>query len=390
MTLINDVVIVRYGEIALKGPYIRNQYEKILISNISSMLDAQHIKYDSISRDWGRIYIHTDDPAVVEIAVRVFGVVSASWALTCEPTLESAALVAVDIGRSLIKKNESFAIRARRSGTHSFSSNDIGVVCGDAVLNGIEHKDIRVDLTSPDKEIFIEMRQDHGFIFTDILKGIGGLPLGTQGKMVALISGGIDSPVAAWLMMKRGCEIIPVYINNEPYSDKNTHHKAMECIRILQSWAQGRPFKVYEVPNGESLTVFISDAQTSYTCLLCRRMMYRIAASIMDKEKACGIITGVSLGQVASQTAQNLAAEICGICAPIYHPLVGLDKTEIVNIARSIGTYDASIQKAASCAAVPQSPITSAICHHVCHEEDKVKVEELLEIALSGMKKVEL
>jgi len=239
MNCINDVVIIRYGEIALKGKYVRNRYEKTLILNIKSMLDTCGIKYEDIIRDWGRIYIKTADPRAIEAVVKVFGVVSASPAVTCEPTLESAASVSAEIGRYLIKDHESFAIRPRRSGKHSFSSQEIGVACGNAVFEHIKDKYPRVDLTSPDKEIFIEIRQNYGFVFTDIVYGIGGLPLGTQGRMVALVSGGIDSPVAAWLMMKRGCEIIPVFINNQPYSDEASRRKALECIKVLQSWAPG-------------------------------------------------------------------------------------------------------------------------------------------------------
>jgi thiamine biosynthesis protein ThiI len=206
--------------------------------------------------------------------------------------------------------------------------------------------------------------------------------------MVALVSGGIDSPVAAWLMMKRGCEIIPVFINNQPYSDEASRRKAMECIKVLQSWAPGRPLTVYEIPDGESLSAFLSNCESRYTCLLCRRMMYRIAHGIMNKENACGIITGSSLGQVASQTAQNMMAETSGIHIPIYHPLIGFDKTEIVDIARNIGTYEPSILPGADCKAVPEKPSTSAKISRIYHEEEKIDIQELLKHALSDVRMV--
>ena len=382
----NDVILVRYGELALKSRHVRNRYEKTLMSNIRSMLDAMGIDYDDLSRELGRIYIHTNDPAAVGAAARVFGVVSVSPAITCEPTLESAASAAADVGESIINENESFGIRARRSGNHEFSSRDIGVACGNAVFERVEKRNPKVDLTTPDREIMVEVRQNKGFVYTDVVNGTGGLPLGTQGKMVALVSGGIDSPVAAWLMMKRGCEVIPVYVNNEPYSDETMRQRALECIRVLQTWAPGHPFKVYEVPNGKSQDAFLSDCQRRYTCILCRRMMYRIAAGIMEKEGAFGIITGASLGQVASQTARNMMAETCGIHVPIYHPLIGLDKTEIIDIARKIGTYDASTRPAKCCTAVPEKPAIAAKCGDVCSEEDNIDVEELLMDALSGAK----
>jgi thiamine biosynthesis protein ThiI len=382
----NDVILVRYGELALKSRHVRNRYEKTLMSNIRSMLDVSGIDYDALSREWGRIYIHTSDPAAVGAAAKVFGVVSVSPAITCEPTLESAALTAADVGESIINENESFGIRARRSGSHEFSSRDIGVACGDAVFDRVRKLNPEVDLTTPDREIMVEVRQNKGFVFTDVVNGTGGLPLGTQGKMVALVSGGIDSPVAAWLMMKRGCEVIPVYVNNEPFSDDTMRQRALECTRVLQTWAPGHPFKVYEVPNGTSLDAFLSDCQHRYTCIFCRRMMYRIAAGIMEKEGAFGIITGASLGQVASQTSENMMAETCGIHVPIYHPLIGLDKTDIIDIARKIGTFDASTRPVMCCTAVPEKPATAAKCGDLCREEDNIEVEDLLMRALSGAK----
>ncbi|MBE0524467.1 MAG: tRNA 4-thiouridine(8) synthase ThiI [Methanosarcinales archaeon] len=381
---VNDIVLIRYGEIALKSSTVRNRYEKTLMSNIRSMLDAGSIEYSDISREWGRIYIHTTDPDAAKSASKVFGVVSVSPAITCAPTLESAASNAADVGEVFINEGDSFGVRPRRSGRHSFSSRDIGVACGDAIWERIEDRHPMVDLTSPDKEIFVEIRQDHGYVFTEIVQGVGGLPLGTQGRMVALVSGGIDSPVAAWLMMKRGCVVIPVYVNNDPFSDETTRQRAFECIRVLQNWAPSHPFTVYEVPNGDSQVSFLSECNPHYTCVLCRRMMYRIASGIMEKEHALGIITGASLGQVASQTAENMLAETCGIHVPIYHPLIGLDKTEIVDIARRIGTFDASTKPATCCTAVPEKPVTAAKCKNICNEEAEIDVQVLLQTAMSG------
>ncbi|MDM7920472.1 MAG: THUMP domain-containing protein, partial [Methanosarcina sp.] len=200
-----NVVIVRYGELALKSPGVRNWYEKILMKNIAAMLDSKNIRYSLMRREWGRIFIETTDTRAAQAAADVFGVVSTSSALITEPNLENTAKTCALVGKDLIQEGESFAIRARRSGKHSFSSADIGRACGDAVWDMLEKegKHPRVDLSSPDKEIFVEMRQDQAYVYLETVKGVGGLPLGTQGNMVVLMSGGIDSPVAAWLMMKR-------------------------------------------------------------------------------------------------------------------------------------------------------------------------------------------
>ncbi|KKG06287.1 tRNA sulfurtransferase [Methanosarcina mazei] len=387
-----DVVIVRYGELALKSPGVRNWYEKILMKNIAAMLDSRDIPYSLMRREWGRIFIETTDPRASEAAADVFGVVSTSPALITEPNLEGAAETCALLGKDLIMEGESFAIRARRSGNHPFSSTDIGKTCGDAVWNELEKEgqNPRVDLSSPDKEIFVEIRQNLAYIFLETVKGVGGLPLGTQGNMVVLISGGLDSPVAAWLMMKRGVMITPVYCNNSPYAEDAARERAFDCIRQLQKWAPGYQFTTYEIPHGPNLRSFIETCNRKNTCLLCKRMMYREAYEVMKKEKASGIITGSSLGQVASQTAANMHAEIYQLAIPIYHPLISFDKTEIMDIARKIGTYDISSRQAGSCGAVPERPEIGANYDLIVLEEKKLDSETMVSNALKAAKILKL
>jgi len=387
-----NVVIVRYGELALKSTGVRNWYEKILMKNIVAMLDSRSIPYSLIRREWGRIFIETTDPRAAGATADVFGVVSTSSALITEPDLESAARTCALLGTSLIREGESFAIRARRSGNHSFTSADLGRYCGDAVWNALENegKHPRVDLGSPDKEIFVEMRQNLAYIYLETVKGVGGLPLGTQGSMVVLMSGGIDSPVAAWLMMKRGVMITPVYCNNSPYAEDAARERAFDCIRQLQAWAPGHQFTTYELPHGPNLRAFIETCDRKNTCLLCKRMMYREAYEIMKKEGASGIITGSSLGQVASQTAANMHAEIYQLAIPIYHPLIAFDKSEIVDIARRIGTYDISIRPAGGCAAVPEHPEVKANYDLIVIEEKKLGIETMVSDALKAVKILKL
>ncbi len=387
-----DVVIVRYGELALKSPGVRNWYEKILVKNIAAMLDLRGISYSQIRREWGRIFIESTDLRAAEAAADVFGIVSTSPALMAEPSLENAAEICASLAQGLIREGESFAIRARRSGNHPFSSADVGKTCGDAVWNALEKegKHPRVDLSSPDKEIFVEIRQKLAYIYLEKFKGVGGLPLGTQGSMVVLMSGGLDSPVAAWLMMKRGVMIIPVYCDNSPYSENAARERAFDCIRQLQKWAPGHQFTTYEIPHGPNLQSFITSCNRKNTCLLCKRMMYREAYEVMKKEKASGIVTGSSLGQVASQTAANMHAEIYQLAIPIYHPLIAFDKTEIMDIARKIGTYDISSQPAGTCAAVPEHPEIGANYDLIMLEEKKIDIENMVSGALKAVKIIKL
>lgn len=381
-----DVILARYDELALKSKKVRARYEQILVKNIKAMLNADGSSYSDISREMGRIFIHSSDVKAVKSAAKVFGVVSASPAYTCEPTPESAAQLCADVAADIIQEECSFAIRARRAGNHDFTSRDIAVACGDAVFQKV-NKNIRVDLDNPDIEIFVEVRQDKAYVFTESVKGVGGLPMGTQGRMVALISGGIDSPVAAWLMMKRGCEIIPLYLNNAPFSDETTRERAMQCIEALQKWSPHKKFTIYEAKHGDNLLAFLSSCDNRLNCVLCRRMMYRIAGEVLKLEDAHGIITGSSLGQVASQTSQNMLAEMYGMEYPIYHPLIGFDKLEITELARKIGTFELSTKPATCCMAVPEYPSTAAKPEEVIEAEKLIDVPSLVESAIKTIKK---
>jgi len=369
-----DAILVRYGEIGLKSDRVRSRYERALIDNIKAMLHLHGKEYSRIRRDWGRIFIHSSDEHIADVVANVFGVVSASPVTSTEPELGAITQLAADVGEAVIGKGESFAIRPHKAGIHPFSSEDIGRVCGAAVEERLKNRNISVNLTSPDHEIFVEVRQDRAYVYHNIVKGVGGLPLGTQGKVVALISGGIDSPVAAWLMMRRGCEIIPMFYDITPFSDDVMRIKATKCIDVLQRWAPNYPMTVYEIPHGHALQSIKERCPPKLTCVMCKRMMYLVAIEIAKKEKAHGIITGSSLGQVASQTSANLLAESVGIDFPICHPLIGYDKSEIVELAKKIGTFDISISPGGECRAVPRRPATSA------KVEDVARVEAMLDV----------
>ncbi|MCZ7392413.1 MAG: tRNA 4-thiouridine(8) synthase ThiI [Candidatus Methanoperedens sp.] len=381
-----DVILVRYDELALKSKRVRARYEQILVKNIKAMLNADGSSYSDVTKEMGRVFIHSGDAGAAKSAAKVFGVVSASPAFTCEPTLESSAELCAVVAANIIQEGQSFAIRARRAGTHDFTSRDVAIACGNAVFQKV-NKTIKVDLDCPDVEIFVEMRQDKAYVFTESIKGVGGLPMGTQGRMVALISGGIDSPVAAWLMMKRGCEIVPLYLNNEPFSDETTRERAMQCIDVLQKWAPQKKFTIYEAKHGDNLLAFLTNCDNRLNCVLCRRMMYRIAGEVLKLQNAHGIITGSSLGQVASQTSQNMLAEMYGMEYPIYHPLIGLDKLEITELARKIGTFEPSTKPATCCMAVPEYPSTAAKPEEVLQAEKLIDVPSLVDSAMKTIKK---
>lgn len=377
-------VMVRYGEIGIKSEQVRRKYERLLVKNIEAMLSENGVGFNGVSRERGRIFVESRDARAAEVVSRVFGVVSASPVAVTGTDIKEVCGMAADMGRDIIGEGQSFAIRARRAGEYPYTSQEIGRICGDAVFEAVKDRNPRVDLKSPDHEIFVEVREDRSYVFSEVVKGVGGMPLGSQGRMVALISGGIDSPVAAWLMMRRGCNIIPVFFNNGEFSDKAYTERAMDAIKKLKEWAPGHNFKVYEVPHGDTLREFIERGNVKYTCVFCKHMMYRTAVEIAKRGGAHGIITGSSLGQVASQTSDNLMIEHYMIDFPIYHPLIGFDKDEIVALARRIGTYDISVRPASCCRAVPAHPSIHGRLEEVKRIEGEFDVDGLVEKELAG------
>jgi thiamine biosynthesis protein ThiI len=275
-------------------------------------------------------------------------------------------------------KPGTFAIRPRRSGV-SISSEQIGRVVGDAVRTATGSS---VDLDEPDLEIFVEARKDRAFIFTEVVKGVGGLPLGSQGKMLVLISGGIDSPVAAWMMMKRGCPVTLLHFDSRPYAD--AIEQCMRCGLALADWTAGRKIDFITIPISRGIEKIASHYPKA-TCVLCRRLMYRIASEVMEMQGCQGIVTGYSMGQVASQTAENILAEQAAVGVPVFHPLISLDKTEIVDLARKIGTYGISAETK-SCTAVPSKPMTKAKKDEILLAEEELGLKEIARALVREMK----
>lgn len=203
-------------------------------------------------------------------------------------------------------------------------------------------------------------------------------------KLVCLVSGGIDSPVAAYMMIRRGVEIVAVHMDNRPFTDDKNLDKALLLVRHLQEVTKS-PIKTYVVPHGPNHITFARNCNRHLHCLFCRRMMFRVAERIAEKEGAVGILTGESMGQVASQTVQNLTVVTQVTKLPLIRPLIGMDKQEIIEIARKIGTYEISILPGLCCTIVPKQPSTAAKLADVIGEEGKVDIDTLVEKSLEGM-----
>ena len=380
-----DLIIARYGEIGVKSSGVRSQFEKRLVKNIKATFDC------SVDRNQGRIYIYPKqfDEGIEKLNM-VFGVVSYSPAVSTQFTFDKlnetlTSYVEQLISENVLDINTKFAIKCRRVGTHDVSSQEIAAYCGSVVKNVV---DAPVDLSNPDLTIFVEVRDDDAYIFHEKIKGPGGLPLGTQGKVVCLISSGIDSPVAACLMMKRGCEVIALHCNNDPFSGPKVTENFNLLIDRLDEYANGSTIKRRVIDYGEYLTVAKQKAPEKMTCVLCKSGMYRIAEKLAQKLGADAIVDGSSIGQVASQTLPNILATRYGVDIPILSPLIGLDKEEITEIAIKIGTFEISKLDDGGCSAVPRYPMTHAVLEDVKQACKDMDQESEIQKAFDNIRKL--
>ncbi len=382
----HDLIIARYGEIGIKSPKIRSRFERKLVKNIKATFECE------VERNQGRIYIFPKDfEEGIEKLNRVFGVVSYSPATSTHANYEDIDETLGQYTRNLISEglideNTKFAIKCRRVGTHEFTSQEMAAHCGGVVRNVVLAP---VDLTNPDLTIFVEIRDDDAYIFHEKIRGPGGLPLGTQGKVVVLLSSGIDSPVAAYLMMKRGCEVIALHCNNDPFSGPKVTENFNLLVDQLNIYAKGTPIKKRVIDYGEYLTVAKQKAPEKMTCVLCKSGMYRIAEKLAVKLGADAIVDGSSVGQVASQTLSNILATRYGVDMPILSPLIGLDKEEITKIAKDIGTFDISKIDDGGCSAVPRYPETHADLERVKKAREDMNQDVEVERAFEKIRKLD-
>ena len=388
-----DSVIVRFsGELWLKKVWTRKFYQKRLARNLKQVLNHYEISYSELVRRHGRFYMKTS--AALEAAdklARVFGVSSVSPALELSSNLEEIIEKSLLLAGRVLKSGNSFAVKCKRVGEHDYSSSDVRKLLGQKVLDKFGEKlGLTVNLGNPDVVLGVEIRDNHTFIYSETVEAVGGMPLGVQPRVIGLFSGGIDSPVACWLVMKRGSPVVPVYFDNSPYTDETVTKKALKVAEVLFNWAIGGPRKMYVVQHGENLKQ-IMGTNRKYSCLLCKRMMYRVAERLAEQMHAEGIVTGEAIGEQASQTMTNLRVLNTAVKEyPVHRPLLGFDKHETEAIARKIGTYELSTSKAVGCGAVPYQPSTKAKLEEVLKAEEKLDIEAMVERSLESIKMVEL
>jgi thiamine biosynthesis protein ThiI len=384
-----DSVVVRFGgEMGVKGEWTRRTYEKLLMRNIKRILKHHGVSYEKLIHKRGRIYIETENAEETALRLtRVLGISSVSPAVRTSSEMDKIVRVAVELAHAVLAEGSSFAVRCHRVGKQLYTSMEVCRDVGEHILKKLTDRNLRVNLTNPQHTISVEVREDYAYVFSETLHGVGGFPLGSQPKIVGLLSGGVDSSVACWLTMKRGCPLIPLYLDNAPFTDKDTTARALDVAKKLFSWSIGFPRKIYVVPHGKNLQVLMNKSPKKLTCILCKRIMYRIAERVAEIERAEGVVTGEAIGEQASQTLHNLRVlNEAAVNHPIHRPLLGFDKGETEELARKIGTFEISIRKAKRCSAAPKRPATKAKLEAVKQAEQKLDTKRMVEESVKAAK----
>lgn len=381
-----NILIVRYGEVALKGmnkPY----FERMLTERIRKRLASKDLGEADVQRHEGLIYVRSpktyDQEKLIREISAVFGVASISPAVEAESDLDAIGEEAVRFMLDLVEKRgiQTFKVEAKRADKNfPVTSPEISRILGAKILIGC--KVLKVDVHHPDCKLYVDLRHDKTYLYEEKIKGFGGLPLGTNGKGLVLLSGGIDSPVAAWMMAKRGMMLEAIHFHSYPYTSPRAQEKVEELAGIVASYCGNFAMHVINLlPIQEEIVANCPEGETT---ILVRRFMMRIAEQIAKKNRCQMLITGENLGQVASQTAEALVVTDASVSLPVMRPLIAMDKTDIMDKAQEIGTFETSIQPYEDCCTVflPKHPVTRPTLERIEASEHALDVEGLIEEAI--------
>ncbi len=378
-------ILVSYGEIALKGRYVRNRLEKQLAGHIKHQLRRAGYPDAEITRRFGRIYVEGVPAEAAQVVANVFGVVHAMPSTETGTEFESVVEAIVEESERTLGEGDGFAVRPKVVGNHPYGSRDVAVDAGSRVLETHEFK-VHVNLDEPDVTLYAEVRDKNAYVYSSMVPGVKGLPYGSQGKVVSLFSGGIDSPVAAWMMMKRGLDVHPLFMDQTPYVGSSYLERVRRAFKAVAEYVPVDSYKLLSAPMGSVMERILESPEPRYTCIMCKRSMYRIAEAYAKKSRLKAIVTGESLGQVASQTMANLYVLDAAVALPVIRPLIGFDKVEIEDIARKIGTYEITARKVEGCTAVPPNPATRSRVKVITRLEEELGLQSLCEKAAEAVK----
>lgn len=384
--MIKEILLCKYGEIVLKGAN-RKYFEDMLCREMKKRARA-YGNFD-IYRAQSTIYIEPeDDMADVDgmflAASKVFGIVAISRAAVCEKTMEDISRVTAEYIPSFLEGKRTFKVESKRSDkSFALDSMEISREIGGVVLDNCPH--IRVDVHEPDVIVKVEIREFGAYVSAGQFKGAGGMPIGTNGRALLLLSGGIDSPVAGYMIAKRGVRIDALHFESFPYTSERAREKVLDLAKIVSEYAGDIYVHIVSLTHIQEELVKACDED--YFTLLLRRYMMTIAERVAKNKGCSALVTGESLGQVASQTMQALGVTDACVSMPVFRPCIGMDKEEIVQISRKIGAFETSIQPYEDCCTVftPKHPRTKPELEKVLVQENKLPFSDLVEEALGTL-----
>jgi len=380
------VISVSIGEIALKG-LNRGYFEDSLIKQIIKNL--KDIGFDNIYKEQGKIYIEGDPenyPEMINRLKKIFGLVHISPCIRTSKEIEDIQKAAKTIMAEAIenKQVKTFKVETNRTDkSFPIKSPELSRRLGGTILK--EFKVLKVDVHNPDTYLYVDIK-DKVYVYTEKIKAYGGLPVGSNGKGLLLLSGGIDSPVAGFLMGKRGLAIDCVHYHSYPFTSERSEEKVKDLARILARYmGKIKFYSVNILPIQKEINQKCPEREMT---IISRRFMMRIAEKIAEKNGYKALITGESLGQVASQTIEGITVTNSSVDIPVLRPLIGMDKVDIVDIAKDIETYETSILPFDDCCTVflPKHPVTKPRVEDIERSEENLNVEELVEEAVANMK----
>ena len=379
--------IVRFGETALKGKN-KSYFEKKLVDRVKKIL--RKFSGVDVYREEGLVFVsanseNSQGELVGEIS-KVFGISSISPAVETNPNMEDIYETAVNFMMNLIEKESvrTFKVEAKRADKNfPVKSPEIARLVGGEVLKGC--KVLKVDVRNPQVCLHVDVRRDKAYIYRKKIQGYGGLPLGTNGKGMLLLSGGIDSPVAGWMMAKRGMGIEAIHFHSYPYTSRRAQEKVEELARQISIYCGD--FKLHIVNLLPVQEEIIKTCPEEETTILVRRFMMKIAEKVGEQTGAKTLITGESLGQVASQTTESIVCTDQSVAMPVLRPLIAMDKVDIMDVAKKIGTYETSILPYEDCCTVflPKHPVTRPKLESILHSEEKLNVDKLVAEAMKNV-----
>ncbi|NPV93338.1 MAG: tRNA 4-thiouridine(8) synthase ThiI [Firmicutes bacterium] len=382
-------ILIRYGEIGLKGRN-RRWFEDQLLANLRKTLNGLPVE---IVKTQERILLKPSGTDAEEVwnarelyrrLGRVFGLVSFSPVIKTESKLESITAAAVTLFQE--KPARTFKVESRRADkTFPIPSLELSRTLGGLLLD--RFPETRVDVHTPELLISVEVRKEAAYIYGESIPGLGGLPVGVAGRCLLLLSGGIDSPVAGWMTMKRGARVEALHFHHYPFTSERAQDKVKELWQVLRNYGAEQTVRVVNI--GEIQNEIVKSCPEKFRVTLLRRMMFRIASRIAEREGHLALVTGESIGQVASQTIESMRVinEVTNL--PILRPLAGMDKSEIIERAIKIGTYELSIQPYDDCCTLflPRSPETRPNLENIKKAEQALEIERLVDDAVESLER---